>query len=541
MDLSSLKKLLQAGEWNDIEFKEAQTSIPRSALETVSAFANTHGGWLVFGIADRPNGEYEIVGVEKPDKVQNDFLSVLRAKGKLNHEVTINESRLTLDGRTVLLFRVTENPRTGKPLYLDGDLRRTFLRRGGGDYKAQPQEIERLLRDAHKDRWDGQPFEKVALKEAFHTGTVKSYREKFQRAIPGLNAELTDQEFLYSWGFLLKDDRRFIPTQGAVMLFGSPLAVHQLLPRPTLDVQFLSYGRGEPLSETRWLDRLVCEENIIQTWDKLLSKYLFYMPKPFQDIDPETLSRRDDPPGLRVFREAAVNLLIHQDYGDHTRKAVIKFFSNGLEFWNPGDVFGDDSKLWEPGEKEVRNPSLVRAIRHISMCEQAGTGLRMMREVWPKLGHPAPDYRNDRAGKSFELSLPGLDREFGQTSALVKNLLERNKAHTPRQAHEAHEAHVEAHEAHVELLAPWQASLLAACQMEPKTTSELLAIAGYKSRTGNFKKGLQNLLEGRLLELTIPDRPRSRGQKYRLTDRGRQVLAQIYFNQSSSTFNLRPA
>jgi ATP-dependent DNA helicase RecG len=525
MDISSLKKLLQAGEWTDLECKEARTSGPKSALETVSAFANTHGGWLVFGIADRRNGEYEIVGVEKPDKVQNDFLSTLRAKGKLSHEVTIAESRHIVDGRTVLLFRVAENPRTGKPLYLDGDLRRTFLRRGGGDYKAQPHEIERLIRDAHKDRWDGQPFEKTALKEAFHTGTLKWYREKFQQAILGFNTEMTDQEFLYSWGFLLKDGRRFIPTQGAVMLFGSPLAVHQLLPRPTLDVQFLPYGRGEPLTETRWLDRLLCEDNIIQTWNALLAKYLFYMPKPFQDIDPETLGRRDDPPGFRVFREAAVNLLIHQDYGDHTRKAVIKFFSDGLEFWNPGDVFGDDSKLWEPGEKEVRNPSLVRAFRHISMCEQAGTGLRMMRDVWPKLGHPAPDYRNDRAGKSFELFLPGLDQELSQTSALVRKSLRSERS---LQAHvEAHEAHVEDHESHVEL-APWQAALLAACRTEPKTLQELLAVAGYKSRTGNFKKGLQNLLEQRLLEPTIPDRPRSRGQKYRLTDLGRQMAGQVY-------------
>src|SRR3989338_9951830 len=87
-------------------------------------------------------------------------------------------------------------------------------------------------------------------------------------------------------------------------------------------------------------------------------------------------------PRIRVFREAAVNLLIHQDYGDHSRKAVIKFFRDGIQFWNPGDVFGDDSRLLEPGEKEVRNPVIATAMRRVAMCEQAGTGLRMMREAW---------------------------------------------------------------------------------------------------------------------------------------------------------------
>ena len=50
MKIAELKDLLKAGEWNDIEFKEARTAVPKSAFETVSAFANTHGGWLVFGI-----------------------------------------------------------------------------------------------------------------------------------------------------------------------------------------------------------------------------------------------------------------------------------------------------------------------------------------------------------------------------------------------------------------------------------------------------------------------------------------------------------
>ena len=545
MNISLLKKRLRVAEWNDIEFKEARGGMPRSALETVSAFANTHGGWLVFGIAGRRNGDYEIVGVEKPDKVQNDFLSVVRADKKFNPKVAITESRISSGGRIVLLFHVAENPRTGKPVYLDGDIRRTFLRRGGGDYRAQPHEIERLLRDAHQERWDGQPFEKAALKEAFHPGTLKWYRNRFQEAAPGLNPELTDHEFLYTWGFLLKDGRRFLPTQGAVMLFGSSLAIHQLLPRPTLDVQFLNHGRREPLAETRWLDRLVCEDNILQTWDKLLAKYRFFMPGPFKDIDPETLARRDDPPGFRVFREAAVNLLIHQDYGDHTRKAVIKFFRDGIEFWNPGDVFGDDSKLWEPGDKEVRNPVLTRALRHIAMCEQAGTGLRMMSEVWPKLGHPPPACRNDRGGKNFELFLPGLDKEIDQAAALLNNyygagstVIEAHEAQVEAQveAHEAQvEAQVEAHEAQVEAqieaheaqvkLAAWQIKVLAACRVDPRTPRDLLAAAGYKSRAGNFKKGFNNLLERRLLEPTIPDRPQSRLQKYRLTEQGRLVLS----------------
>ena len=47
MTQEELIELLNAHEWRDVEFKEAQRDVPRNAYETVSAFANTDGGHLV--------------------------------------------------------------------------------------------------------------------------------------------------------------------------------------------------------------------------------------------------------------------------------------------------------------------------------------------------------------------------------------------------------------------------------------------------------------------------------------------------------------
>jgi hypothetical protein len=71
----------------------------------------------------------------------------------------------------------------------------------------------------------------------------------------------------------------------------------------------------------------------------------------------------------------------------------------------------DDSRLFEPGEMEVRNPAIAMAMRRIAMCEQAGTGMRMMLIEWQKLGHPAPTYNSDRASKTFEFFIPELGKE----------------------------------------------------------------------------------------------------------------------------------
>lgn len=50
MTQGELIELLNAHEWRDVEFKEARRAVPRNAYETVSAFANTDGGHLVFGV-----------------------------------------------------------------------------------------------------------------------------------------------------------------------------------------------------------------------------------------------------------------------------------------------------------------------------------------------------------------------------------------------------------------------------------------------------------------------------------------------------------
>ena len=240
---TTLDALLRGGEWNGAEFKAAKNALPKSVFETVSAFANTRGGWIVLGV--------------------------------------------TQDGERF---------------------------EGGGDYRAQPHELERMLRDASEDRWDSQPFARVGLDEGvFHPASLKWYRDHFHAANPGFDVEQPHNDFLYEWGYLVRDGGTLLQTRGAVALFASLRGVRPLMPKPVLDVRFLGYARAEDFGDTRWIDRYVSEVNLVETWQQLLAKSLFFMPKTFRDIDPATLKRRDAPAGFRVFREAAMNLLIHQD------------------------------------------------------------------------------------------------------------------------------------------------------------------------------------------------------------------------------------
>ena len=390
-------------EWNDVEFKKAQRGVPDSAYETVSAFSNTAGGYLVFGVKDT-DGNFEIVGVIEVDKVQNNFLSCLRAGDKLNRVIAVQEDAVEHDGKTFLIFYIPEAQRGEKPVYLNGDIRKSYIRRGAGDEHCTQTEIERFLRDASGPTYDGELLDDLDSEDFFDTQSVTWYRRLLQEKQGNRHADLSDVEFLNEWGFVVEANDSLVPTRAAVLLFGQGRYVRQILPRGLVDYQRIDTSFDEWSPDKRWHDRVVVEENIVQAWQVLVEKYMRLAERPFS-IDTATLRRHDDPPDYISFREAAINLLIHQDYGDHTRKPVIKIFADRTVFWNPGDAFVDVDQLLEPTEKEVRNPVIVNAFRRIGLSDQAGTGMRSIVGNWRQLGYVPPVIENDKVEKTFNLAL----------------------------------------------------------------------------------------------------------------------------------------
>lgn len=137
MTKDELLSRLQDIEWEDFEVKIASRELPKNIWESVSAFSNGSGGWIVFGVVQ--NGKkFEVEGVNNGEKIESDFLNTLRSGNKMNHPILPISKKYSIEGKTVLAFYIPSSPL--KPVWYTS-ITNTFIRSGSGDRRATEMEV----------------------------------------------------------------------------------------------------------------------------------------------------------------------------------------------------------------------------------------------------------------------------------------------------------------------------------------------------------------------------------------------------------------
>jgi hypothetical protein len=208
-----------------------------------------------------------------------------------------------------------------------------------------------------------------------------------------------------------------------------------------------------------------------------------------------------------VVREAVVNAVAHRDYTSDGSVQVM-LFADRLEVWNPGTLPPTltPEMLREPHGSVPRNPLLAEPLYLAQYIERMGTGTRDMITRCRQTGLPEPRFE---VRDGFVLTL---GRKPGRAIEAV----------TPEVAPEV-----------APEVTPEVARLLAVVQGE-MTRSEMMAALGLKDEKHFREHYVQTAVAQSLLEMTRPDAPTSRLQRYRLTQKGRAVLAAARKREPSS-------
>ncbi|MEI6394939.1 MAG: ATP-binding protein [Verrucomicrobiota bacterium] len=143
-----------------------------------------------------------------------------------------------------------------------------------------------------------------------------------------------------------------------------------------------------------------------------------------------------------------------------------------------------------------QNPYITNAFYRRGLIEQWGRGTNRILELSVKAGNPEPEFE-ETAGWVVVRFRPVAGKTIGEVTGEVgtKSGLSRD-----------------------------QVAILSKC-LEECSLKDIMTLAGRSNRTKFRDQFVKPLLEAGLLEMTVPDKPKSRLQKYRLTDKGRAWLA----------------
>ena len=514
-------ELLSRGETNRLECKSAKGGFPKSFWESYSAFANMDGGTIVLGVSEPRKGTFVVEGVERPAVLVKTLWDTVNNPEKVSANVLFDRHvRIgTLEGRTVVAVDVPRADRVDRPVYVGRDVfRGTFRRNGEGDYRCPRESGRAMLRDQGADTADGTIVEHLAVSD-LDADTIRRYRNRFARFKEGhVWNDLPDDEFLLKIGAARRDPHGNVrPTRAGLLCFGDFQNILDEFPNFFLDYR-------ERLSDdNRWSDRVCSSDG---TWSGNVYDFFFRIHDrltadirvPFAMSD--AVSRIDDTDAHKAVREALANALVHADWFGRQGVVVEKSFRR-ISIANPGCLRIRKEVAIAGGTSDARNSRLFNIFALVDIGERSGSGLCNLYAVWRKSGQPIPSLH-----EAFDPDRTVLTIDFERKTSHPQARAVSDPTITPSVTPSVTPPVTPPVAPPVAPLVPEGSlnRLLQVLASGAKSASQIREALSLSDRNHARDAYIDPALSSGLIERTIPDKPNSRLQKYRLTAKGRAAI-----------------
>ncbi|MBJ7658974.1 RNA-binding domain-containing protein [Weissella confusa] len=383
-----------------IEYKEAKNSVPKDFWETYSAFANTHGGTVFFGVSEGPKGTFTATGVKASQKVIVDMMTNARNQNRASINLLTDSSVNVIndDGNEIIEVFIPEADKSDKPVYIGGNTTRAFIRNNESDNLMTPPELRYYISEAG-NAYDGDVIEGYTIDD-LSSKDVRAYQAIVADRENDNLLDLSIPDFLEKVGVLKKirnsgSDQKYITVSG-LLFFGKFNSITEKFPSFHLD-----FMRKTSSANPDFIDRIVTAnfggspENIFSFYQEVERKINSTIENPFELSD-SGFTRKD--PGhkfMGAIREALTNALSHAYYKS-AKGISITQYPDYFEFENPGELRVTKEQFIFGGQTEPRNPQLVLLFRRAGWSERGGTGGPRIFEISDDLNLKVPDIQSDR-------------------------------------------------------------------------------------------------------------------------------------------------
>ena len=324
---------------------------PKSWCKSISAFSNTFGGFLVFGVSD--NGE--IAGLETPEKDAEIISETIKSRLE-----PIPEFELSFhceNDKTIIIVNVKKGEET--PYYYTGDsVYEAFIRVGNESVRASSTELKRLVLRGKNISYDSQlSSHKV---EDFAFSKLRARYKKW-------TGNSFDDKDLVSFG--LANENGFLTNAGVLFADDSPVYCSRL---------FCTRWNGlnKAGGTIDAFDDAECSGSLLY----LLDEGEAFIKRNNKMMWRKTANSREEMPEYveRSYHEALINALAHRDYLINGSEVHIDIFDDRLEIYSPGGM-PDGSLIQNRDPYKVpstrRNPVVADTLSRLGYMERKGSGL----------------------------------------------------------------------------------------------------------------------------------------------------------------------
>lgn len=367
MTFDKMQELLSKDEKITIEYKECVNQIHDSVYETVSAFSNRYGGYIIMGVQDGgiPIG----VNRNAVKDLKKNLVNQLNNPKKMSPTLYLSVEEYEYNGKLLLYMYV---PPTSTVEKCAG---RVYDRNEEGDMDItdSPIQMENLYARKSNSYTESKLFPYVK-EEHLRTDLM----EKVRRMISNKNPRhewlrMADKELMISAGLYETDFVTGIQgyNLAAILLFGKDEVIQSCAPGYVTD----ALCRKENLD--RYDDRLIVKTNLIESYEVLMDFIAKHTPDKFALVDNVRASVRD-----LISREIVSNILVHRDFSSaFPAKVIIEKDWIRTENWcrarRQGNILEAEFTPYP------KNPILARFFVAVGLADTIGSGVRNLYKYTP--------------------------------------------------------------------------------------------------------------------------------------------------------------
>ncbi|KAB8293560.1 ATP-binding protein [Bifidobacterium avesanii] len=401
-ELIELMRLI-GNDTQQCEVKECKRRISSTITDTLSAFSNGSGGWIILGLSEK-NGFTPVP--EFDARAMQEALS--QACEKMTPVVRPVIVTCPFEGANLVFARVDEMLPRDKPCFITerGPYGGSYIRTGDGDRHMTSYEVDRLTEEHLQPTYD-LDIVPDATPDDLDPELVAGLLGRVRSQHPHVFAGRADTDVLLDLQVLRHDDSDLAatgvggvlrPTLAGLLALGR--YPQKYYPRLSVSIAvFPGTGRDEVF---RGDERLVASQTVVGSIPVMIDDAVNGLMRWIGAKQP------DYPPS--ALREAIANALTHRDYSPDARgtQVHVNVFTNRIEIVNPGGLYGTVT------HDVLANP---RAVRGAPLNSTRNQFLFTLLESTP---YPGGGFVNPEGGDGYQRIAASL-REYGIEPATTRN------------------------------------------------------------------------------------------------------------------------